>query len=67
MVAEGLAREAYLPEEVAIFEDLELCFGHTLMLAFEVLDLAGSTTGVGAATVASVPKCKIPVSAPATV
>ncbi len=66
MVAEGLAREPDLPEEVAIFEDLELWFGHTLVLAFEVLDLAGGTTGVGAATVASVPKCKI-VSAPATV
>jgi hypothetical protein len=54
MVADGRAREAYLPEEAPVFEDLGLRFGHTLRLAFEVLDLAGDTTGVSAATVASV-------------
>jgi hypothetical protein len=30
MVAEGRAREAYLPKEAAVFEDLGLRFGHTL-------------------------------------
>ena len=51
MVAEDLARETHLPEEVVVFEDLKFCFGHTLRFAFEVLDPAGDTTGVGAATV----------------
>src|ERR671916_1460327 len=48
VVAEGLAREAHLPEEITAFEDLALCLRHPLGLPLEVLDAAGGASGVGA-------------------
>src|ERR671911_2670420 len=51
VVAEGLARETYLPEEVAAFEDLALRLRHLLRLAFEVLYAAGRAPGVRTAAV----------------
>src|SRR5918998_6885629 len=51
VVAEGLARETYLPEEVAAFEDLALRLRHPLGLAFEILDAAGGAPGVRTAAV----------------
>ena len=54
MVAEGLAREAHLPEEITAFEDLALCPRHPLGLALEVLDAAGGAPGVGATAVENV-------------
>jgi hypothetical protein len=66
VVAEGLAREAYLAEEVPALEHLELSLGHLLGLAFQVLYPASRAPGVGAAAVVSVSKCKKPPRAPVT-
>jgi len=51
MVADGLAGEAHLPEEVTALEDVELGPRHTVRLTLDVLYAAGGALGVSAATV----------------
>src|ERR687889_1362189 len=46
VVADGLTREAHLPEEITVFEYLELRLRHHVRLAFEVLDPAGGALSV---------------------
>jgi hypothetical protein len=54
VVADGLARQTHLAEQAAVLEDLAFGLGHHLWLAFEVLNAAGRTLGVGAAAMQDV-------------
>jgi hypothetical protein len=66
VVAECLAREAHLAEQVPAFEHLEFGPGHFLRFAFQVLYPAGRAFGVGTAAVVPVPGCKTLPRAPVT-
>jgi hypothetical protein len=46
VVAERLAREPYLAEQVPFFEHIEFGPGHLLWFALEILDAAGGASGV---------------------
>ena len=54
VVAEGLAREPSLTEQIPALEHLELRPGHLLGLALQILDAAGGALGVRAAAVEDV-------------
>src|SRR3712207_4416707 len=57
LLAQDLAREAYLPDDVPHPEDHHLGLGHLLWLAFDELHAAGGAPRVGAAGVHDVHAC----------
>ena len=66
VVAEGLAREPDLAEEVPALQHVEFSPGHLLGFALHELYPAGRALCVGAAAVVSVSECKTFLRAPVT-